>query len=94
VSSSNPYPEFAVEGNQIIAAVAPGSHAVSVSTSPFAFHGTNKSYVTFDGFNISGYGAGDGRGIEVFGSQNIQITNNTVTLPCWTDTDMPQSGCT
>jgi hypothetical protein len=81
VSASNPYPEYAVEGNQIIAAVTPGVHTVSVSTSPFALRATNKSNVTFDGFNISGYGAkngGDGRGIEVFGGNNIQITNNTV----------------
>jgi hypothetical protein len=53
VSASNPYPEYAVEGNQIIAAVAPGLHTVSVSTAQFGLRATNKSNVTFDGFNIS-----------------------------------------
>ena len=78
VSPSNPYSEYAVEGNQIYAAVTPGTHTVSVSTSPYAFR-TTQSNVTIDGFNISGYGAPDGRGIEaLYGPSNIQITNNTL----------------
>ena len=78
VGSSNPYPEYAIEGNQIIAAVTPGVHTVSVSTSPWAFRSANQSNVTFNGFNISGYGAGDGRAVYLNGGQNIQITNNTI----------------
>ena len=76
-SASNPYPEYAIEGNQIIAAVTPGVHTVAISTSKLAFFTSGKSNVTFDGFNISGYGAGDGRGIDAQNVQNIQITNNT-----------------
>jgi hypothetical protein len=77
VSASNPYPEYAIEGNQIIAAV-PGVHTVSVSTSTGAFYSSGKSNVIIDGFNISGYGAGDGRGIVAQNVQNIQATNNTL----------------
>jgi hypothetical protein len=77
VSSSNPYPEYAIEGNQIIAAVTPGLHTVSVSTSPSAFR-SSQSNVTVNGFNISGYGAGDGRAVYLSGGQNIQITNDTL----------------
>ena len=76
VKTSDPYSEYAIEGNQLYAAVTPGTHTISVSTLPYAFE-TTKSNVTIDGFNISGYGAGDGRGVEVFNDQNIQITNNT-----------------
>jgi hypothetical protein len=78
VSSSNPYSEYALEGNQIIAAVTPGVHTVSVSTAPRAFNAGSKSNITVDGFDISGYGAGDGRGIVFANAQNIQITNNTL----------------
>jgi parallel beta-helix repeat protein len=78
VSASNPYSEYAIEGNQIIAAVTQGVHTVSVSTSKWAFYTSGKSNVTIDGFNISGYGAGDGRGIIAQNVPNIQITNNTL----------------
>jgi hypothetical protein len=77
VSSSNPYPEYAIEGNQIISSVAPGSHMVQVSTSTNAFV-SNQSNVTFDGFNVSGYGAGDGRAFYLAGGQNVNVTNNTL----------------
>lgn len=78
VSSSDPYSEYALEGNQIIAAVTPGVHTVAVSASPRAFYAGNKSNITVDGFDISGYGDGDGRGIVFGNAQNIQITNNTL----------------
>ncbi len=78
VGSSNPYSEYALEGNQIIAAVTPGVHTVSVSTAGYAFDETNQSNVTINGFSLSGYGAGNGRAIYLNGGQNIQITNNTL----------------
>ena len=79
MGSSNPYSEYALEGNQIIAAVTPGVHTVSVSTAGYAFEeGNNLSNITINGFSLSGYGAGNGRAIYLNGGQNIQITNNTL----------------
>ena len=79
VSSSNPYSEYAVEGNQIYAAVTPGVHAVSVSTVNRGIWESGISNMTVDGFNLTGYGSGDGRAIAFSGpGQNITITNNTV----------------
>ena len=69
---------YAIEGNQIIAAVQPGQATVSVSTSPWAFRATNQSNLTIQGFDVSGYGDGDGRAIYVYGGQNEQILNNTL----------------
>ena len=78
VSASNPYPEYAIEGNQIIAAVPQGLHTVGISTSQWGINTKGHSDVTFDGFNISGYGAGDGRGIIAQNVQDIAITNDTL----------------
>ena len=82
VSASNPYSEYGIEGNQIIAAVTPGAHTVSVSTagSGYGFQAGGKSNITIDGFDISGYGGSDGcgMGIHLVNGQNIQVTNNTL----------------
>ena len=78
VSSSNAYPEYAVEGNQIVAAVTPGAHTVSVSTAPYGLRETDQSNVTLTGFDLSGYGDGNGRAVWLSGGQNVDVTNNTL----------------
>ena len=80
ITAANPYPEYAIEGTQIITAVPPGVHTVGVSLAKAAFV-TNPlpgtSHIVIDGFDMSGYGAGDGRAITATGT-DIKVTNNTI----------------
>ncbi len=83
VSASNPYSEFAVEGNQIIAAVSPGVHSVAVSTQTVGIVANNRSNVTIDGFNFTGYGGTLGMAVQAWTNpgtveSNVTITNNTI----------------
>ena len=64
VSATNPYSEYAVEGNQIVAAVAPGVHAVSLSTQDLGIVTAGRSNVTIDGFTFTGYGSARGEAIN------------------------------
>ena len=79
ISASNPYSEFAIEGDQFISAVTPGTHTVAVSTLTDAINVTGRSNITIDGFTITGYGGNPGVSIRADGvAQNLTITNNTI----------------
>ncbi len=78
ISSSNPYPEYAIEGNQFIAAVTPGVHTYELSTTKWAFNTHGHTDLFIDGFDISGYGAGDGHALYTDGATDLQFTNNTI----------------
>ena len=80
VNATNPYSEYAVEGNQIIAAVAPGIHSLSLSTYSAGIVTNNQSNIKIDGFNITGYAGDSGQAICAYSSaaHNVTISNNTI----------------
>ncbi len=75
---SNAYSEYAIEGNNIVAAVTPGVHNLAVSSQMYGIDISGSSNITVDGFSLNGQGGYATSALYATGSSNIIFSNNTV----------------